>query len=87
MKEYNYKVFAQNLRYYMELFNIDRYGLCEALNFKYSTVSDWISGKKLPRMDKLEILAIYFKTTVAGLIEEHPESKKSAPTDDGRSKK
>lgn len=65
----NKQIFAQNLTNYMNKKNIDRYDLCEALDLKYSTLSEWISAKKYPRIDKIEKLANYFNIPKSALIE------------------
>ncbi len=68
-------VFASNLKQYMDRANIDRNRLCEDLGFKYSTVSEWLAGKKYPRIDKIEMLANYFGIQKSDLIErEHTSS-------------
>jgi repressor LexA len=51
-------------------YGIDRNQLCETLGFKYSTVSEWLSAKKYPRMDKIEQLAEYFGVKKSDLIED-----------------
>lgn len=66
----NKQVFAKNLQRYMDKENIDRYKLCKDLNFKYSTVSEWLAAKKYPRIDKIEIIANYFHILKSDLIEE-----------------
>ena len=74
MDKTNKEIFSENLTYYMEQKQVDRYQLCEALNFKYSTVSEWIAAKKYPRMDKIELLANYFGINKSDLIEEHSKT-------------
>lgn len=74
MDKTNKEILSENLTYYMEQKGIDRYQLCEALNFKYSTVSEWIAAKKYPRMDKIELLANYFGINKSDLIEEHTQT-------------
>lgn len=71
MNNLNKKVLAKNLQACMSKKGIDRYQLCEALGFKYSTVSEWISANKYPRMDKIEQLAEYFGVKKSDLIEEN----------------
>lgn len=66
----NKSIFADNLKKYMEQSNVTRRELCAALGFSYYTVSDWVNGKKYPRMDKVEILANYFGIQKSDLIEE-----------------
>lgn len=64
-------IFSQNLKYYMDIDSVDRNRLCNDLNFKYSTVSEWLSAKKYPRIDKIEILADYFGIQKSDLIEDN----------------
>ena len=66
----NKNIFAKNLNYYMAINGKTRRELCSALGFSYSTVSEWINGKKYPRMDKVEELARYFGINKSDLIEE-----------------
>lgn len=75
MKNTNNEIFAKNLKFYMEQKKVDRYQLCEALGFKYSTVSEWLSANKYPRMDKIEMLAKYFDVNKSDLIEEHSKKR------------
>ena len=71
----NKEIFAKNLNNYMSKHNIDRYRLCVDLGFKYSTVSEWLSAKKYPRIDKIEMLANYFNIQKSNLIEEQYKNK------------
>lgn len=72
------EVFAQNLKKYMALNGKSRKEVCQALGYSYFTFSDWVNGKKMPRMDKVEQLANYFGVKKSDLIE---ETKKSVPED------
>ena len=58
--------------------NIDRNTLCKNLNFRYSTVSEWISAKKYPRIDKIEMLANYFNVKKSDLIEDRIPAESNA---------
>lgn len=69
----NKKAFAVNLAYQMNRKNIDRNKLCKDLNFKYSTVSEWLAARKYPRIDKIELLANYFGVLKSDLIEDKAE--------------
>ena len=69
-------VFAQNLQKYMALNGKSRREVCQALGYSYFTFSDWVNGKKMPRMDKVEQLANYFGVKKSDLIE---ETEKTAP--------
>ena len=55
----NKDVFAKNLKKYMKLNGKTRNEVCQALGIKYTTFTDWVNGKKYPRMDKIEMLANY----------------------------
>ena len=46
-----------------------------------ATVSDWLNEKKYPRIDKIEILANYFKILKSDLIEEKLTPEKEADAD------
>lgn len=73
------EIFAKNLKRYMALAGKSRKDVCEALGYSYFTFSDWVNGKKMPRMDKVEQLANYFGILKSDLIEE----KKEAITENG----
>lgn len=66
----NKSVFATNLKRYMALRGVSRNDLAKAINISYYTISDWVNGKKYPRMDKIEMLANYFGILKSDLIEE-----------------
>ena len=44
--------------------------VAEAIGVSYYTFTDWVKGKKYPRMDKVELLANYFGILKSDLIEE-----------------
>lgn len=70
MNEYDKKIFAKNLNKYMSENNKKPKDLCLLLNVGKSTVSSWCNAEKIPRMDKIEILAKYFGILKSDLIEE-----------------
>ena len=72
-------VFSENLKKYMALSGKSRKDICEALGYSYFTFSDWVTGKKMPRMDKVEQLANYFGILKSDLIED----SKKATTETG----
>ena len=69
----NKNIFATNLKRYMALRGKSRKDISEALGISYYTVTDWVKGKKYPRMDKVEMLAQYFGILKSDLIEEKTE--------------
>ena len=62
-------IFSANLKRKMEEEGKTRRDICDALGFSYFTVTDWVNGKKMPRMDKVEKLAKYFDCLISDLIE------------------
>ncbi|MBO7151336.1 MAG: helix-turn-helix transcriptional regulator [Clostridia bacterium] len=68
----NKSIFAKNLKLQMALNNKSRRDVCGDLGFNYYTFTDWVNGKKYPRMDKVEALANYFGIQKSDLIEEKP---------------
>lgn len=84
MDDNNKIILSNNLAFYMNQKGIDRNQLCDDLKFKYSTVSEWLSAKKYPRMDKIEMLANYFNINKSDLIEERaPKISKIPYTEEG----
>lgn len=67
----NKNIFAENLSHYMKKKGKSRQEICRDLGFNYYTFSDWMIGRKYPRMDKVEMLADYFGIKKSDLIEEH----------------
>ncbi len=79
MSEENYKkIFSKNLNYYMKLNNKNQVDIITDLGFNKSAVSTWCNGTRLPRMDKVDALAKYFRINRSDLIEDHS----SLPTDE-----
>lgn len=75
MHTYDKEVFAKNLKTYMGKSGKDRKKVCTELGVAYSTLTDWINGKKFPRIDKIEMLADYFGVSKSDLIEDFEEIK------------
>lgn len=75
MSENEYKkIFSKNLRYYMNKYNKKQSDLINDLGFSSSTISNWCTGEKLPRMDKVQILADYFHINKSDLLEDKSNS-------------
>ena len=80
------EVFAKNLKKYMALNGKSRKEVCQALGYSYFTFSDWVNGKKMPRMDKVEQLANYFGILKSDLIEEKKETATEGGLSDAKMK-
>lgn len=72
----NKEVLAKNLKKYIVRSGKDRSQVAEDLGFPYSTLTDWINGKKYPRINNIEKLANYFGVSKFELIEDFEEIKK-----------
>lgn len=76
----NKEIFAKNLLHYMTEKGKTRKEVSEAIGVSYYTYTDWVKGKKYPRMNMVEKLANYFGVLKSDLIEaktaEHRELQK-----------
>ena len=70
----NKEIFSINLKRLMDKKGISRQDLSKVLGVSYFTISDWVIGKKYPRMDKVEMLADYFGVLKSELIEKRMKS-------------
>ena len=66
----NKEIMANNIQYYMDMYQKTRQDMCDALGVKYTTFSDWVNAKAYPRIDKIELMANYFGISKADLVEE-----------------
>jgi transcriptional regulator with XRE-family HTH domain len=64
------------LKHYIEQSGKDRKELAEIWGFPYSTITEWINGRKYPRIDRIEVMADYFGILKSDLIED----KQKQPT-------
>lgn len=71
------KIFSENLRYYMDLKGKNQIDLMYDLDLSSSTVSNWCTGLKLPRMDKIQMLADYLGIRKSDLIEKRTDETDS----------
>jgi repressor LexA len=81
------EIFSANLKRYMALNGISRRDVCGDLGYSYFTFSDWVNGKKMPRMDKVEQLANYFGILKSDLIEQKKETATPKDSDLSDSKR
>jgi transcriptional regulator with XRE-family HTH domain len=69
----NKETMSKNLKHYIAKSGKDRRELAEIWGFPYSTVTEWINGRKYPRIDRIEVMADYFGILKSDLIEEKTE--------------
>lgn len=73
MGEKDRRVFAENLTYHMDRNDINGVTLAKYMGVSSATVSDWMHGKKMPRVDKIKSLANYFGVKMTDLVDEKPQ--------------
>lgn len=78
-KEWSKQVFSQNLRKYMAQAGKTQKEVADVVGVAAPTFNEWLSGKKFPRIDKIQKLADYFGILKSDLIEE----KEKSTIDDG----
>ena len=78
MSDDKYKsVFADNLNKLMRIKGITQTDIINDLKINKSTISTWCNGSRLPRMDKVQLIADYLGVSKSDLIEEK-ETKEEA---------
>ena len=70
----NKETFAKNLGYYLSICGREQKEVAEVIGVAPSTFNEWVKGKKYPRIDKIELLANYFKIQKSDLIEDKTNS-------------
>lgn len=64
------KIFSRNLTSYLELNNMTQKDLVNFIGVSSSTVSNWCTGQKLPRMDKIQTIANWLGIENSDLLED-----------------
>ena len=64
------KTFSKRLQHYMKITGKKQSDIIRDLGYQSGTVSMWVNGRRLPRMDKIESLAKYFDCQPSDLYEE-----------------
>lgn len=80
----NKEIMARNLTKYVELSGKQDKDIAEEIGVSKATFSEWKNGKKYPRIDKIERLALYFHIEKSDLIEEYPKTEYVPRTSEAR---
>ncbi len=72
----NKDILSKNLKKYISKSGKDRATIAEELDLSYSTLTDWVNGKKYPRINNIEKLAGYFEVSKSDLIEDFEEKRR-----------
>ena len=70
----NKKIMANNIRRHLDSLGLNVKDFATLMNFKYTTVLDWVNAKTYPRIDKIELMANYFKVDKSDLVEQYTPS-------------
>jgi transcriptional regulator with XRE-family HTH domain len=73
MNERDREIFGRNLTYYMNRNKVNGVTLAKYMNVSSATISDWMHGKKMPRVDKLKSLSNYFRINMSDLTDDDDE--------------
>lgn len=65
------EIFIKNLRYIMEKKGITQADICRSLKIPSATMSNWFTGLRYPRIDKMQQLADMLGVTYSTLTTEH----------------
>lgn len=69
------KIFAENLRYFLEQAEKSQTDLQRYMKVSSSTASDWMHGVKMPRMDKIQSICNWLNIQKSDLLEEKSNSE------------
>ena len=75
--DYYKKIFSTNLKRYMDINGKTQIDIVKDLGINKSAISTWCNGTRLPRMDKVDMLAKYLNCKRSDLIEEKSETDDS----------
>ena len=64
------RIFAKALNYYLSLKGKSQQDLINDLHYSSSTVSQWCTGKSIPRMDRIHAIAEYLGIDKADLLKD-----------------
>lgn len=75
MGEKNYaKIIGKNLKRVMYDAGKTQSEVSNDLKISKATISSWMNGTRIPRMDKIDLLCHYFNVTRAEIMEEHVDN-------------
>lgn len=68
------KSFINNLKQLMSEHNKTQSDIAKIAGVSQGTVSDWLSGKKYPRMDKIQKIVDHFQLPITALVNDGKET-------------
>ena len=67
---YDKQILAHNLRVLMAMHDERAADISRLLHVSKGTVSSWLAGEKVPRMDKVEALAKHYNVSISTILEQ-----------------
>lgn len=71
------RIISRNLRRIASDANKTQADIARDLHINKATVSSWMNGTRVPRMDKVDLLASYFNVSRTDIMEEYSSKKRS----------
>lgn len=77
----NKRIMSENIKRHLAKRGLNVKDFSIEMDFKYTTVLDWVNAKTYPRIDKIELMARYFNVDKSDLVEEYnPIKEKQSST-------
>lgn len=71
-------VFSANLVYYIETHKVTQREVAKSIGVTESSITDWITKRHYPRLDKIQLLAEFFGIQMTDLVEPREEKPVAA---------
>lgn len=76
----NKRIMSNNIKRHLAQRGLNAKDFSTEIDFKYTTVLDWVNAKTYPRIDKIELMARYFGVDKSDLVEEYNPIKEKQST-------
>jgi repressor LexA len=76
----NKRIMSNNIKRHLAQRGLNVKDFSTEMDFKYTTVLDWVNAKTYPRIDKIELMARYFGVDKSDLVEEYNPIKEKQST-------
>ena len=73
---------GNNLSYYLRFTGRSMSDLARYLNVSQTAVSNWCKGLKIPRMDKIDKICVFFQISRSDLMDEHIDNENNNRDED-----
>ena len=72
------RIFAKNLNYYISKSGKQQKDIAKILGFEEKSFSTWCTGRAIPKVSKIQVIADYFGVGMTDLIDEHDHAAEEA---------